>query len=253
MVFTTAICLAAGSTASGAQTPTVVDTSEPAAATPIIPPGRYVKDVFTIDVDEAGRYTHYVTSPAGILEVGDVGTYSYDDEGRWVVVSESTGCPGCVSVVEWTLVDEALTLTLAPDQNRDIPADERAIVEGGYAQEPSTTLGADQIPDGTYSRVATAAEGEALAIDPAQVSAWVGADGELLIELEFADGDWTMYVTNDAGIREVGTGGTYGYDLAGHVVMIEECCGWAVRAAVESRGRRALTDPRPARRGRVAR
>ena len=58
------------------------------------------------------RFTHFVTNDAGIAEPGDIGTASYDDEGRWVTVSESVGCPGCVQVLAWSLVDGSLTLTL---------------------------------------------------------------------------------------------------------------------------------------------
>ena len=62
----------------------------------------------------ADRWTHFVTNDAGIAEPGDAGTASYDDEGHWVTVSESAGCPACVQVFEWSLVDGSLTLRLVP-------------------------------------------------------------------------------------------------------------------------------------------
>lgn len=57
------------------------------------------------------RWEHLVTNDAGVEEVGDLGTLEYDDEGRAVFTSESTGCPGCVATVEWTLESGTLTLT----------------------------------------------------------------------------------------------------------------------------------------------
>jgi TRAP-type transport system periplasmic protein len=81
------------------------------------------------------------------------------------------------------------------------------------------------IPDGTYSRVVTRADGEALGLDDEILDAiGIGADGEMPVAIEIANGRWTYYVTNDAGIREPGTGGTYRYDDAGHWVAHEECC-----------------------------
>jgi TRAP-type C4-dicarboxylate transport system substrate-binding protein len=102
--------------------------------------------------------------------------------------------------------------------------------ESPQAEAPPATR---WIPAGTYSRIVTQAGGEAAGLDPGFLVEFLGEDGELLIELEFEGGNdrmgtWRMYVTSDAGVREVGTAGTYGYDLAGHLVTIEECCGWAL-------------------------
>ena len=83
------------------------------------------------------RWTHFVTNDAGIAEPGDVGTSSYDDEGHWVTVSASQGCPGCVQVLAWSLVDSSLTLTLVSvDGQRSYDEDERLVVEGVYEQAP---------------------------------------------------------------------------------------------------------------------
>ncbi len=83
------------------------------------------------------RFTHFVTNDAGIAEPGDIGTASYDDEGRWVTVSESVGCPGCVQVLAWSLVDGSLTLSLVSvDGQRPYPDDERLVVEGVYEEGP---------------------------------------------------------------------------------------------------------------------
>jgi hypothetical protein len=72
---------------------------------------------------------------AGITEVGDRGTASYDDDGRWVTVSESVGCRGCVGTVEWTYHDGTLTFT-APEgapTNADLVA--RLITEGTFLRQ----------------------------------------------------------------------------------------------------------------------
>lgn len=83
-----------------------------------------------------GQWKVYVTNDAGIRELGDLGTHSYDAEGRWVTVSESSGCPGCVGVVEWTLVGDILTLTIADIDGGQPPADdERFVTEGEYTRQ----------------------------------------------------------------------------------------------------------------------
>lgn len=51
------------------------------------------------------------------------------------------------------------------------------------------------------------------------VDALTGPDGEAPLSLEIADGEWTVHVTNDAGISEVGDYGTYEYD-EGHWVTV---------------------------------
>jgi hypothetical protein len=90
---------------------------------------------------EGDQWRHYVTNDAGIRELGDLGTSSYDKDGRWVTVSESTGCPGCVSTFEWT--DDKGTLTLfdseADTLGFDLPESDRVIgllvTEGVYQRE----------------------------------------------------------------------------------------------------------------------
>lgn len=101
-----------------------------------IPDGRYEKTATTEDAKAAGmteeqaeeflgadgvvglafeidgeRWELLVTNDAGVEELGDLGTLEPDDKGRAVFTSESTGCPGCVSTVEWTLENGTLTLT----------------------------------------------------------------------------------------------------------------------------------------------
>jgi hypothetical protein len=83
------------------------------------------------------RWTHFVTNDAGIPEIGDAGTASYDDDGHWVLVNPS----GRVLSYEWSLTDGSLTLTIisssAPGEADRPPDDEeRLITEGVYEQGP---------------------------------------------------------------------------------------------------------------------
>lgn len=84
-----------------------------------------------------GRWTLKVTEDNGVTEVGDLGTYSYDDQGHWVQVSESGGCRGCRASIDWSFTDDVLTLTFAAAQEQRPPTDdERLMVEGDYQLQP---------------------------------------------------------------------------------------------------------------------
>jgi hypothetical protein len=90
---------------------------------------------------EGDKWRHYVTNDAGIRELGDLGTSSYDEDGRWVTVSESTGCPGCVGILEWTYDNDTLTLSnLVTDTlELDLPESDyligKLVTEGVYQRE----------------------------------------------------------------------------------------------------------------------
>jgi hypothetical protein len=61
---------------------------------------------------EDGRWTQFANYDGQTDEPGDLGTYTYDDDdGRWVLTSESSGCPGCVNAVEWSFAGGVLTLS----------------------------------------------------------------------------------------------------------------------------------------------
>lgn len=65
-------------------------------------------------VFRSGEWEHLVTNDAGIAELGDLGTYSYDTGGRLVTVSQSSGCPGCTATWTWSVAGDVLTLS-SPD------------------------------------------------------------------------------------------------------------------------------------------
>jgi TRAP-type C4-dicarboxylate transport system substrate-binding protein len=85
-------------------------------------------------------WVHHVTNDAGFSEVGDLGTYSYDEDGRLVLTSESTGCPGCVAVVDWTLANGILTLKFGDVDGPEDPYDEGHLLYVG-----------DWLPEGSAS------------------------------------------------------------------------------------------------------
>jgi hypothetical protein len=90
---------------------------------------------------EGDQWRHITTNDAGIREVGDRGTSSYDEDGRWVTVSESIGCPRCVGIFEWTYDSGTLTLfnSEADTLGLDLPDSDRVIgllvTEGVYQRE----------------------------------------------------------------------------------------------------------------------
>lgn len=120
-------------------TPVSTGTSGTTAAAPVdrIPDGRYERVITPADAERLGvdaalaaeafgdefhvaleiegdRWRQLVGANPDRLEVGDDGTSSYDDEGRWIATSESEGCPGCTAVVSWTLDGDTLVLSV-PD------------------------------------------------------------------------------------------------------------------------------------------
>lgn len=57
---------------------------------------------------EDGRWTQFANYDGQTDEPGDLGTYTYDDDGRWVITSESSGV---VNAVEWSFNGAVLTLS----------------------------------------------------------------------------------------------------------------------------------------------
>lgn len=84
---------------------------DPTIAAEVLGPSGEAKFSFAI---EDGRWTEYdYGGPGGTRQVGDLGTYTYDDRGRWITVSESGGCARCIVGYEWTFNNGVLTLNLA--------------------------------------------------------------------------------------------------------------------------------------------
>jgi hypothetical protein len=89
----------------------------------------------------------------------------------------------------------------------------------------SSTAAEAPVPEGTWSRVATTAEPEALGLEPALASEMLGADGELPVDLEVAGDEWKIYVTSDAGKRELGDFGTWSAGDDGRWTTVSESPG----------------------------
>ena len=70
----------------------------------------------------------------GVFTHGDHGTIEYDDDGQLVTTSESTGCRGCVGVIDWSFADGTLTLDLVPYDGQPRPYDpiEILLTSGAY-------------------------------------------------------------------------------------------------------------------------
>ena len=84
---------------------------------------------------------------------------------------------------------------------------------------------AARIPDGTWSRVATRQEAQERKLDMKIVGPMLGGDGKLPIDLKIEGDRWTVFVTDDSGITEVGDVGSATYDEEGHWVTTSESVG----------------------------
>ena len=80
-----------------------------------------------------GVWAQYSAFDGGEAELGDSGTFTYDADGNWSTVSNSTGCPGCVLVYRWSMTGSGLTLTTEPGYDEDPIA--RFVTEGTYQRE----------------------------------------------------------------------------------------------------------------------
>ena len=73
-------------------------------------------------------WKHLVTNDAGIEEVGDRGTSSYDEQGRWVLTNQFGSFPYL-----WSLRNGVLTLRPDADRMRiEVPDDVRFVTEGDF-------------------------------------------------------------------------------------------------------------------------
>lgn len=82
---------------------------------------------------EDGVWAQYQALDHGEATVGDSGTYTYDADGNLSTVSNSTGCPGCVGVVRWSVDGDELTLALLPGSDEDpVP---NFVTDGTYQRE----------------------------------------------------------------------------------------------------------------------
>jgi hypothetical protein len=79
-----------------------------------------------------------------------------------------------------------------------------------------------RIPDGSWSKVATAAEARRRGLDAPVVREMLGSDGRLPITLRIAGDRWTVLVTEDDGVPVGGDEGSLSYDGRGRLVTVSE-------------------------------
>jgi TRAP-type transport system periplasmic protein len=79
-------------------------------------PGEFLGiDEFHITIRlQDGRY-QFLANYVGGTQVGDRGTYTYDEGGRLVKTSSSSGCSGCTSVFDWSFEEDVLVLEVSED------------------------------------------------------------------------------------------------------------------------------------------
>jgi hypothetical protein len=94
--------------------------------------GSFSEDLaYSFKVDD-GVWAQYQALDGGESTVGDSGTFTYDADGNWDTVSNSTGCPGCVLVYRWSVQGDELTLNAVPGHDEDPVA--LFVTEGTYQQ-----------------------------------------------------------------------------------------------------------------------
>jgi TRAP-type C4-dicarboxylate transport system substrate-binding protein len=81
----------------------------------------------------ADGWVHHVTNDAGFSEIGDLGTYTYDDESNWVA---SSACCGS-QTFSWSLAGETLTLTAVPP----VADDTKLVTTGEFRLEDGESSG----------------------------------------------------------------------------------------------------------------
>lgn len=89
----------------------------------------------------------------------------------------------------------------------------------------ATAEGGSRVPDGSYRKVATLREARARALDLDVVRPHLGEDGRLPVVLRFTGDRFTVFVTEDDGVRATGDFGSVSYDDAGRLVMGSESPG----------------------------
>jgi TRAP-type transport system periplasmic protein len=73
-------------------------------------------DEFHITIRLQDGHYQFLANYVGGTQVGDRGTYTYDASGRLVKTSNSSGCPGCTSVFEWSFEEDTLVLEVSEDE-----------------------------------------------------------------------------------------------------------------------------------------
>lgn len=80
-------------------------------------------------VFESDSWAIMVVHDDGAAEPGDLGTLTYDDQGRLVTTSNSEGCSGCVITLRWKVVRDTLTIAMVEKSNEPM---EKLILSGQW-------------------------------------------------------------------------------------------------------------------------
>jgi hypothetical protein len=92
--------------------------------------------------------------------------------------------------------------------------------------ESATAYAGPRIPDGSWSKVATAAEARRRGLDAPVVQRLLGADGKLPVTLRIAGDRFAILVTEeDGGVPVPGDSGSLSYDGRGRLVTVSESPG----------------------------
>ncbi len=86
----------------------------------------------TIDGDDYAQFSDDGDAP---LTQGDGGTAAYDEAGNWVITSDSSGCPGCVTTWAWSLEGPVLSLEMIETTEAGDPENvliSRLVFEGEF-------------------------------------------------------------------------------------------------------------------------
>jgi hypothetical protein len=106
-----------------------------------------------------GTWAITITGDDGTVEVGDLGHATYDDQGRLVTSSASTGCPGCEAVLGWRVEGDDLVLEAADG----LDAVERHVTEGRWRDRQP--LASPALPAGGCSSTRGRTTGEEETMD----------------------------------------------------------------------------------------
>jgi hypothetical protein len=87
--------------------------------------------VLELEID-GDRWKQYVTEDDGRRALGDLGTWSLDDDGNWVTVSDSPGCRGCTGVIRVTGTPERMTTAFQSAADDPVA---RVMVEGTWERQ----------------------------------------------------------------------------------------------------------------------
>lgn len=76
------------------------------------------KITFTLKI-QGGRWAQFQTTTAGVTELGDKGTLTYQGADRLTTVSTSSGAPGGIGRFRWSVAGHTLSLTFIDPASPD--------------------------------------------------------------------------------------------------------------------------------------